>query len=359
MDFDKMTTQAQLIRRIHIDNMDKHLLTFERKIQQKGFEVIWIHNEEQLVEQLIQLSNTVNSERFFIDNQQLDIFDKIKQQKPNAKQISVEEFEANQNTPEFVVVKGDFGVVENGNILLLNSAIKNGVNYLSSLVIVLDINNLVLNQEDLDLLLFLKYGQNMTKDIKIISSKLQVLVPTFFSSSMQQADIQEVPIYILLYDNGISNILKDRELRQILYCIDCKQCKNCCPVYQITQTFTPKELVINFRKPDQIKSKTIFEHTTLCGNCEKICPVNIPLKDLIIKEMIEANAYKGFSDKNSSLFKIFSKRAKMNKINGSLRRYLFLQKFFGKNKMLYNYFANQKEPFFNISQQEQKNDEDK
>lgn len=358
MDFDNMKTQAQLIRQIVINNMDNHLLSFEKKIQQKGFEVIWIHDEEQLVEQLMQLSDTVNYARFFIDTQKLNIFDKIKQGRPHIKQISAEEFEANQNSPDFVVVKGDFGVVENGNILLLNSAIQNGFNYLSSLVIVLDINNLVLNQEDIDLLLFLKYGQNAVKDIKIISSKPQALVMDSFYSSMQQTDIQEVPIYILLYDNGITNLLKDSELRQILYCINCNQCRNCCPVYQITQTFSPKELVINFRKPDQIKSKTIFEHTTLCGNCDKICPVNIPLKDLIIKAMTESNAYKGFGDKNGSLFKIFSKRAKMNKINGRLRRYLFLQRFFGKNKMLYNYFANQKEPFFNISQQEEKTDKE-
>jgi L-lactate dehydrogenase complex protein LldF len=217
---------------------------------------------------------------------------------------------------------------------------------------------LVLKQEDIDLLLFLKYGHKMAEDIKIISSKLQILVPDSFSSSMQQANIQDVPIYILLYDNGITDLLKDKELRQIFYCIDCKKCKNCCPVYQITQTFSPREVVINFSKPDQIKSKTIFEHTILCGNCDKVCPVNIPIKELIIKEMIESNSYKKFDDKNSSLFKILSKRTKMNKVSSGLRRYLFLQKFFGKNKMLYNYFSNQKEPFFNISQREEKTNEE-
>jgi L-lactate utilization protein LutB len=358
MNFDNMKMHAQLIRRNFIENMETFLLEFEKKAQKKGFEVIWIHNEEQLVKQILQFSESINHARFFIDSQKLDIFSEIKQQKPNVKQISLEEFEANQNSPDFVVVKGDFGVVENGNIVLLNSALQNGINYLSSLVIILDINNLVLNQEDMDLMLFLKYGYNITKDIKIISSKPQILEPDSFCSSMQQAKIKDVPVYILLYDNGITDLLKDSELRQILYCIDCEKCKDCCPVYQITQTFSPKELVINFRKPDQIKSKTIFEHTTLCGNCDKICPVNIPIKELIIKEMIESNSYKRFGDKTGSLFKTLSKRTKMNKVSSGLRRYLFLQKFFGKNKMLYNYFSNQKEPFFNISQREEKMNED-
>ncbi|MDR1113169.1 MAG: 4Fe-4S dicluster domain-containing protein [Bacteroidales bacterium] len=358
MDFDKIRTRAQLIRRNFIENMDNFLLEFEEKSKKKGINVGWIPDEDTLVRELVRFSEPISYAKFFIDTKHLDIFGKIKHQKPQVKQVSIEEFEANQNNPDFIVVKGDFGVVENGNILLLDSPIQNSINQLSHLFIVLDINNIVLKQEDLDLLLFLKYGQQMAKDIKIISSKLQISKHDSIQSSLQQNDTNDVPVTVLLYDNGITSLLKDPELRQILYCIDCNLCKNCCPVYQITQTFSPKELVINFMKPDQIKSKTIFEHTTLCGNCDKVCPVNIPLKELIIKEMILSNMHKGFSDKNSDLFKIFSKRSKMNKINGGLRRYLFLQKFFGKNKMLYNYFSNQKEPFFNILQQEEKTDEE-
>jgi L-lactate utilization protein LutB len=358
MDFDNMKMRAQLIRRNFIENMENFLLEFEEKVKKKGINVGWIPDEESLVQELIRLSEPVNYAKFFIDTQKLDIFGKMKHQKPHIKQITLEEFEANQNNPDFIVIKGDFGIAENGNILLFDSSIQNGINQLSHLIIILDINNLILKQEDLDLILFLKYGQSMTQDIKIINSKLQILRHDPIYSSLQQNNVDDIPITVLLYNNGITDLLKDNELRQILYCINCKKCKDCCPVYQITQIFSPKELVINFRKPDQIKSRTIFEHTTLCGNCDKICPVNIPLKELIIKEMIEANAYKGVGDKNSSLFKIFSKRTKMNKVNKGLRRYLFLQKFFGKNKMLYNYFSNQKDPFFNISQREEKKDEE-
>jgi len=355
MDLNSMKTQAQIIRRNFIGNMETFLLEFEKKVQKKGFEVLWIQNEEQLVKHLLRLSESIHYARFFIDSQKFDVFDKIKQHKPQIKQISAEEFESNQNSPDFVVVKGDFGIVENGNIVLLNSVIKNSFNFLSTLVIVLDINNFVLNQDNIDLLLFLKYGhRNIATDIKIISSKPQILVPDSFSNSMQQAEIKNVPVYVVLYDNGITDLLKDKELRQILYCIDCEKCKNLCPVYQITQKFSPKELVINCRKTDQIKNNTIFEHTTLCGNCDKTCSVNIPLKEIMIKEMIEANANKGVGGKNGNLFKNFSKRTNMNKIGRGLRRYLFLHRMFGKNRMLYNYFSNQKEPFFNVLQREGK-----
>jgi L-lactate utilization protein LutB len=357
MDFDKIRTRAQLIRRNFIENMDNFLLEFEEKSKKRGINIGWIPDEDTLVRELVRFSESINYAKFFIDTNHFDIFGKIKHQKPQAKQVSIEEFEASQNNPDFVVVKGDFGVVENGNVFLLDSPIQNSINQLSHLFIVLDINNIVLKQEDLDLLLFLKYGQKMTKDVKIISSKLQILRHDSIQSSLQQNDIDDVTVTVLLYDNGVTALLKDPELRQMLYCIDCNLCKNCCPVYQTTQTFSPKELVINFMNPDQIRNKTIFEYTTLCGNCDKICPVNIPLKELIIKEIALSNAYKGFRDKSNDLFKIFSKRSKMNKVNSGLRRYLFLQKFFGKNKTLYNYFSNQKEPFFNISQQEELTDE--
>jgi hypothetical protein len=55
-------------------------------------------------------------------------------------------------------------------------------------------------------------------------------------------------------------------------------------------------------------------------------------------------------EKNVDLFKVFSKRSKMNKINSKFRRYFFVNKYFGKNKKLANYFSNCKEDFFNITQ---------
>jgi hypothetical protein len=57
-------------------------------------------------------------------------------------------------------------------------------------------------------------------------------------------------------------------------------------------------------------------------------------------------------EKNIDLFKILSKRSKMNKKNPKIRRFFFINKYYGKNKQLANYLSNNKEDFFNISQRE-------
>jgi len=95
-------------------------------------------------------------------------------------------------------------------------------------------------------------------------------------------------IHLILLDNGRSRILSDEKLRQTLQCIRCGTCLNHCPVYTrlgghaygfiypgpIGEILTPQMEGLD-------KAGAIITASTLCNACEEVCPVKIPIPDLI------------------------------------------------------------------------------
>lgn len=120
-------------------------------------------------------------------------------------------------------------------------------------------------------------GQKITSYVSIINSK---------SFNTEPKDI-----YIILLDNGRSQILKNPETRKILYCIKCGACMSICPVYQtvgghaygsvypgpIGAILTP---YLQGLKRD---SKDLPYGSTLCGACSDICPVKIDIHHFLLQ----------------------------------------------------------------------------
>jgi L-lactate dehydrogenase complex protein LldF len=93
--------------------------------------------------------------------------------------------------------------------------------------------------------------------------------------------------HIVLVDNGRSKLLGTR-LQPILRCIRCGACMNHCPVYQnigghaygwvypgpMGSILTPAFVGLENALP-------LPNASTLCGKCAEVCPVNIPLPDLL------------------------------------------------------------------------------
>jgi len=209
----------------------------------------------------------------------------------------------------------------------------------------------------LDILLYLQKGienQAQYEDIKILSAPpSRIISKKFQATDEDNYSSEKIEVFVLLYDNGITEILEDNVLRETLYCINCGRCKEVCPVYQQTEEFSPIELVKYHCKEENKRAIKLFENTTLCGNCNEVCPVQINFTQLIINQMQFFSKRSNYHEKNIDLFKVFSKRSKMNKVNGRFRRYFFVKKYFGKNKKLANYLSNCREDFFNITQKGQ------
>jgi len=343
-------TRANFIRFSFIEEMEKHLLAFESLLSFKNIKVRWINNERELVEFICKTMPKSNYNKVCFDVPYIPEEFFIK--KNYIKKINIEDVEKNNDTAENLIVQADFGVIENGAIVLIDKQSKNCFNNPEKIFIILNINDLVVKQSDLELLLYLKKGiknEFFIEDIKIISAIPNRIIAKNFNTSIEDGFVSEkIDLYVLLYNNEITEILEDNVLRETLYCINCGKCKEVCPVYQKTQEFSPIDLIKYHSKEENKRSVKLFENTTLCGNCNEVCPVQINFTQLITNQMQYFSRRSNFREKNLDLFKFFSKRTKMNKLNSKLRRYFFVKKYFGKNKKLSNYFSMHKEPFFNI-----------
>jgi L-lactate utilization protein LutB len=96
-------------------------------------------------------------------------------------------------------------------------------------------------------------------------------------------------MYVVLVDGGRTGLIGGA-FQEMLRCIRCGACMNHCPVYQkvgghaygwvypgpMGSVLTPSYVGID-------KALDLPQAATLCGECNSVCPVGIPLSDLLRK----------------------------------------------------------------------------
>lgn len=356
INFSLLRQRANFIRRIYIEEMERHLLAFEKKANDNQIKVRWINDDIELAETVLSIctKNRYKKICFDLDNLPESLSNSTQQ----IKKISIQDFVNKHENSDLLITKANFAIVETGDIVFINKEINHSFNQVSNLIILLDINKLLIREQDLESILYLQsYYKNHTylpHDVKIIQTPFdKICEDEIFGSETQNYRIEKVKIYLFLYDNGITTILENSSLREALYCIDCGRCKEVCPVFKVTKQYSPIDLITLKNKNRGEIGKLITKNTTFCGNCDVVCPVNIPFTEIMIKQL-EQTRVKGYSEKTFPLSKSFSKRNKMNKLNSKMRRHLFLYRYFGKNKVLFDYYRSQREPFFNIQWRDEK-----
>jgi L-lactate dehydrogenase complex protein LldF len=102
-------------------------------------------------------------------------------------------------------------------------------------------------------------------------------------------------MYVILLDNGRTNILANEKQRESLYCIRCGACLNACPVYKnigghaYEATYSgPIGSVITPHLKGMAEWKHLSYASSLCGNCTEVCAVKINLHELLLENRHEA-----------------------------------------------------------------------
>ncbi|MEO5995624.1 MAG: LutB/LldF family L-lactate oxidation iron-sulfur protein [Chitinophagaceae bacterium] len=102
-------------------------------------------------------------------------------------------------------------------------------------------------------------------------------------------------MYVILLDNGRTNILSNPIMRESLYCIRCGACLNACPVYKNIGGHTygttysgPIGAVITPHLREMDDWKHLSNASSLCGNCTEVCAVKINLHQLLLENRNEA-----------------------------------------------------------------------
>jgi L-lactate dehydrogenase complex protein LldF len=137
-------------------------------------------------------------------------------------------------------------------------------------------------------------------------------------------------MYVILLDNGRTNILQNPKQRESLYCIRCGACLNACPIYKnigghaYGVTYSgPIGSVITPHLQGLDDFKHLSYASSLCGNCTEVCAVKINLHELLLENRHESveEGFAEFSERMVwKLWKIASlKRGLMNLGNGNIK----------------------------------------
>jgi L-lactate dehydrogenase complex protein LldF len=126
-------------------------------------------------------------------------------------------------------------------------------------------------------------------------------VSTYFNmiSGPRKAYEKDGPeeVHLILLDNGRSQAYADEQLRKTLQCIRCGACMNHCPVYTRvgghaygTTYPGPIGKIISPHMMGLEQTHLLPTASSLCGACGEVCPVKIPIPELLIRLREEANS---------------------------------------------------------------------
>lgn len=116
-------------------------------------------------------------------------------------------------------------------------------------------------------------------------------------SSPRKADELDGPqeVHLVLLDNGRSEAYQDEQFRKTLQCIRCAACINHCPVYARVGGHAygsiypgPIGKIITPHLQGLSNARDLPSASSLCGACGEVCPVKIPIPDILLRWRKEA-----------------------------------------------------------------------
>jgi L-lactate dehydrogenase complex protein LldF len=173
----------------------------------------------------------------------------------------------------------NFAIAETGSIIIIenegNARLSNTLPKVH--IALMGIEKVIPKLSDFDIFIKLlprsATGQRITSYISLIN--------TFRTASEIDGPDE---LYIIILDNGRSDILANPKYKESLYCVRCGACMNTCPIYQrvsgqsygwvypgpIGSVLTPNYLGTKI-------AKDLPYGSSLCGCCSEICPVKIDI----------------------------------------------------------------------------------
>jgi L-lactate dehydrogenase complex protein LldF len=182
------------------------------------------------------------------------------------------------------ITGGNFLIADTGSIALSENEgnARLSTSFPKIHIAVVGIEKLIPSLTDLDLywpmLATHGTGQNLTVYNTILSGP-------------RQNDETDGPeeMYVVLLDNGRTNLLAQKDQRQGLYCIRCGACLNACPVYKNIGGHTyntaysgPIGSIITPHLQGMKEFKHLSYASSLCGKCTEVCPVKIDIHKILL-----------------------------------------------------------------------------
>jgi iron-sulfur cluster-binding protein len=331
--------KAAAIKRDVLQNWDKYLIQFEENIQSRGVEVLWATDaaeatgyiEKILVEneaKLLVKSKSMTTEeielnetaaRVGCESVETDLGEFIVQvagerpyhivtpamhkSKGDIAKLFNEKFGTDINsTPEEMteyvrqVLRKKYTTAEVGvtgaNFLIADiggiSVTENEGNGLMSTafpklhIVIAGIEKIIPEMKDLGLFYPLLAAHGTGQQITAYN--------TIFTGPRRENEVDgPEKMIVILIDNGRTSVYADNEAYESLACIRCGACLNGCPVYKTIGGYTYDTTYsgpIGSVLTPFLRGFKDFSHlsfaSTLCGKCVEVCPVKIPLTDILL-----------------------------------------------------------------------------
>ncbi len=296
-DIELAKNRAALTKWKAIENLDKYLIEFEANCIKAGIKVLWALNWEQAHEELAtviqrhEIKNITKDEGFLFDEIEWDNFvakNNVAQshlREPNHHSIksfvqtdvSKQNKDASANSYA-LIQQANFIAADTGSVMVAEHAAHAATNFITPSVRIMlsGIDHLLPSIHDLELFAALQAAYTTDNGMyafnKIISSGV--------NNGNHGCDM-----YVMLIDNGRSNVLESELHRQLLYCIQCGACQAACPVMHSIGSSNCNSVYsgpVGFAALPYWKGQKEFSHLSysspLCGKCNDVCPVKIDFK---------------------------------------------------------------------------------
>lgn len=360
---EKARDRASYIKQHTILNLDKYLLEFEQNFTKNGGKVIWAQNAEEALQEIqaifqskaarsVVKSKTMTTEEIhlneFLEKQGVEVVEtdlgeyivQLAGQKPyhivtpamHMSKKDIAELFANKlqipltdDATELTLtarrllrekyLKADIGIT-GGNFLIADiggvAVTENEGNarlsttFPKTHIAIVGIEKLIPSMQDLGL---------MWQMLSTSGTGQQVTVYNSIFTGPRKAEEIDGPeeMYVVLLDNGRSDLLADPEKREALKCIRCGACLNTCPVYKnigghtYNTTYSgPIGSIISPQYNGLVNFKHLSYASSLCGSCTTVCPVRIPIHELLLlnrKQSVEEGLTYKFEKHGFGLWK--------------------------------------------------------
>jgi L-lactate dehydrogenase complex protein LldF len=339
-EYQELRTQANLIKKHTVENLDHYLEQFEANVEAHGGHVIWARDADDVVRFLTDLAKRKEARRIVksksMTTEEMDLNERLEHENLEVVETDLGEYiiQLAHQRPYHIVapalhmtrydvadlftqklgvdreieiekqtkiarsvlrqkfLKADIGIsganfliADSGAIVLVTN--EGNARLTTTMprihVAIAGIEKLIPRAQDLATFLKL-LGRSATGQ--------PLTVYTSFLSGPKRENEIDGPdeFYVVLVDNGRTKLLADRAKRQSLYCIRCGACLNHCPVYRKIGGHNypwvysgPIGSVITPQFRGVTEDSWLPFASSLCGACGEVCPVKIELPKLLLE----------------------------------------------------------------------------
>ena len=382
-DIEKAKTNASIIKQDVVDNLPDYLLEFEKNFISRGGIVLWAETAGDVIKTVLDILIKSDSRLLVksksMTTEEIDFNEHVES-------VGVESLETDLGeyivqlagekpyhivTPAMHKSKEDiamlfhekFGIPDDSSPeyitayvrkLLRNKFIQSDVGVTGANFLIADIGAIALTENEGNAMMSFSFPK-----IHIVIAGIEKLVPRMADLGLfwpllavhgtgQQATVYNSVVsgpkqegehdgpekmYVILVDNGRSELYQQDDQHKALKCIRCGACLNACPIYKNIGGYTyastysgPIGSVITpFFKGFKLYNHLSYACST-CGRCSEVCPVKIPLHNLLLynrRDAIRQNFGVTYWNYGMKAYEYaFNKRSRLDMVSGKVKNAL-------------------------------------